>query len=95
MGIIYEQNVNAVVDDVDSSATVVTLAAARRGRRGCCIFNDSTQLLYVKLGSAAATDSYTVRLSSGSYYEVPFGYTGIVTGIWAAANGKAYVTEVF
>jgi hypothetical protein len=29
-----------------------------------------------------------------AYYEVPFGYTGRIDGIWASANGNARVTEM-
>jgi hypothetical protein len=42
--------------------------------------------------------SYTIALapmgSVGSYYEVPFGYTGIIDGIWSAdSTGSARITE--
>jgi hypothetical protein len=95
MGDSYEQNVNAVCANVNSSATNVTLAAARRGRRGVAIYNDSTAVLYLKFGATATTDSYTVQVPSGGYFETPFGYTGIIDGLWASVNGKARVTEVF
>lgn len=92
---IYEYTVNASVGSVESSASSVQLVAARRGRRGCCIFNDSTQVLYVKLGTTASTSSFTVKMAAGDYYETPFGYTGAIDGIWASANGNARITEVF
>jgi hypothetical protein len=82
------------VAQVASSATVVTLLAANTARMGATIFNQSTSVCYVKLGSGASATSYTVRMSANAYYEVPFGYTGIITGIWAAVNGNAYVTEL-
>lgn len=82
------------VTQVASSATSVTLKASNSARLGLMIFNDSTQVLYVKLGGTASSTSYTVKVLAGGYYEAPFGYTGVVDGIWASANGNAYVTEV-
>lgn len=82
------------VVQVASSATVVTLLALNTNRKGAMVMNDSTQTLYVKLGSAATATSYTVKMAADAYYEVPFGYTGVITGIWASANGYAYVTEL-
>ena len=72
----------------------VTLKAINLARLGLSIHNDSTQILYVKLGTTATTTDYTVRMSAQDHYEVPFGYTGRIDGIWASANGNAYVTEL-
>jgi len=82
------------VTSVASSATVVTLKAANTLRRGCTVYNNSTQILYVKLGSSASASSFTVKMQPDDYYEVPAKYNGIITGIWAAANGAALVTEI-
>lgn len=79
---------------VGSSASNVTLLAANTLRYGAAIFNDSTQVLFVKLGATASSSSYTVKMQPNTYYEVPFGYTGIIDGIWASANGNARVTEL-
>jgi hypothetical protein len=80
--------------NVASSATTVNLAASNANRRGLTIYNDSTQILYVKLGITASTTSFTIKLGPDMYYEVPFNYTGIIDGIWASANGFARLTEV-
>ena len=62
-------------------------------RVGASIYNDSTANLYVKCGATASTTSYTVKMATLSYYELPYGYTGQVDGFWDAANGNARVTE--
>jgi hypothetical protein len=77
---------------VASSATVVTLIAARK-RMGLSIFNDSTAILHVKLGTAASATDKTLEIAAGGYWDVPYNYQGIVTGIWDSANGFAYVAE--
>lgn len=80
--------------NVASSASNVTLLASNASRLGATIYNDSTAILYVKLGATASTTSYAAQMATLSYYEVPFGYTGIIDGIWASANGNARVTEL-
>ncbi len=85
---------NASQTTVAASASNVTLLAANRNRKGATIYNDSAAICYVKLGATASTTSYSVQLPSGAYYEVPFGYAGIIDGIWATATGNARITEL-
>ena len=80
---------------IASSNSAVTLVAANPKRVMFIIFNDSTQILYVKYGGSASSTDYTVQIASGGYYEAPVPvYNGIVTGVWAAANGNGYITEL-
>jgi hypothetical protein len=74
-----------------SYGTIMTASTARLGGQ---IFNEGAGNLHITLGTATtSTSSYTVRLSSGDYYEVPSNYTGLVGGIFATA-GTARVTQV-
>ena len=85
----------ATTSSVADSATNVTVLAANTARLGATVSNDSTTILYLKLGTTATTTDYTVKLNTDGYYEVPFGYTGIIDGIWSAnASGSARVTEI-
>lgn len=84
----------ATLSNVSSSASNVTLLAANTARLGATIWNDSTAILYVKFGATASATSCTVKMVADSYYEVPFGYYGIIDGIWASANGAARITEI-
>jgi hypothetical protein len=80
--------------NVASSASAVTILAANTARKGATIYNDSTAILYLILSTTTPTSTvYTIQMASQSYYEVPFGYTGIIQGIWASANGAARVTQ--
>jgi hypothetical protein len=63
--------------------------------KGMAITNDSSAFLYVAIGNAVSTTSYTKRLAPGEYWEVPFGWSGQVVGIWDAAVGQALVTRIF
>lgn len=84
----------ANVTNVAAAVASTQLLAANALRVGVIIFNDSTSVLYVKFGTAAATTSFTVRVAAAGYYEVPAYYSGVVHGIWNTANGAARVTEV-
>lgn len=81
--------------NVSSSATTVTLLASNASRKGFTIYNDSTQILYLKFGAIASSTSFHVKMVADSYYESPAGfiYTGVIDGIWASANGAARVGE--
>lgn len=84
-----------VLTSVPSNVASVAILAANSARRGASIANTSTSILYLLLGGgvATATTSHSVQMASNTYYEVPFGFTGAITGIWVAANGSANVTE--
>jgi trimeric autotransporter adhesin len=86
----------ATLTNVASSASSVQIVASNAGRKGFYVFNDSTQVLYLKFGTTASTSSYTVQVPGGGYYEMPNPtlYTGELDGIWASANGNARVTEL-
>jgi len=77
-----------------TSTSYGTIATASTGRLGCTIFNSGPGTLHVTLGTAtASTSAFSVRLSAGDYYEVPFNYTGLIGGIFATA-GTASVCQL-
>lgn len=83
------------LSNVASSATSVQLLAANPDRKGVAIFNDSTQVLKIKYGTAASATSFTYEIPAAGTWNMPFPiYTGIIHGIWAAANGNARITEL-
>lgn len=79
--------------NVTMTGSSVTLQASNTARRNLMIFNDSGVTVYVKLGSAASSSSFTVKMADQGYYELPTPvYTGIVTAL--GASGSVRVTEV-
>lgn len=80
---------------VAASATSVELFPANAEARVRTVQNGATAAtLYVKYGTAAATDSHNVVLNAGDYFEFPHPlYTGVVHGVWASATGSALVGE--
>ncbi|GAX46206.1 hypothetical protein NIES4075_72270 [Tolypothrix sp. NIES-4075] len=83
----------ATPSSVDASTTSVNLLAATSARKGATIWNNSTANLYVELGATATTSAFTAKVGAGGYYEIPFTYTGVISGIWDAVNGKALIRE--
>jgi len=75
-------------------------------RKGARILNNSTAILYGLYGPGTPsasnysfvlgplTASPIVPAGLPSYEDVPFGFTGIVRAVWAAANGNALITEL-
>lgn len=91
----FEKATTSVVTSVAGSLVNVTLLAVNATRLGATFYNDSNSRLFLKLGAAATTASFTVRIGSQDYYEVPFSYTGIIDGIWTpVASGFVVITEL-
>lgn len=84
----------SAITSVASATTSATIKAANTSRKGLTVFNDSTAILYIALAATASTTAYTAQVGASDYYEVPFGYAGPVSGVWATANGNARVTEI-
>ena len=80
---------------VPSAAVSTTLLAANPARRSFILWNNSNKTLYVIFGATATLTAFTFVLGPGGNYESKMDdYTGIISGIWNAANGDAQVTEI-
>jgi hypothetical protein len=80
---------------VNSAASSATILAANTSRKGASIYNSDANTLYLDLsGGTAATTRCQYAIASGQTHEVPFGFTGLITGIWGAdGSGLADVVE--
>lgn len=82
---------------VADAAADTLILAANSGRQKATVYNDSSALLYLGLGTTATTSSnYTARVYPNGYYEAPSDFTGQIRGIWATDpnDGGAKVTEI-
>jgi hypothetical protein len=85
----------ATVTSVGDSTSSVQLLASTVTRLGATVYNDSSALMYLKLGTTASATDFTVKLAQDDFYELPFGYYGRVDAIWAAdSGGAALITEI-
>jgi hypothetical protein len=96
VGTPHAPSVNATRSSVADATTSTLLLAPSRGRKGATIFNDSSAILRVGLGDAEVTATdFTIEMAADGYYELPFGFTGKVLGIWASdAGGSARITDL-
>ena len=81
---------------VASAATSTSLLAANAKRKGGSVFNTDANALCIRMdgGTATTTTGFNVRLVQNAYFEIPFGYTGAITGIWEADGaGAANIAE--
>lgn len=81
---------------VNSTNSSVTILASNANRKGARIFNTDANALYLDLsgGTAVAASRAQVKLATDEGYDVPFGCTGLITGIWTAdGSGVASVVE--
>lgn len=87
---------NPTQTSITSSTSNQTLLAANTTRLGLIIYNESTAVLYVKLGVTASTTSYTWQIAAGGVLQFfgPVMYCGEIDGVWASANGFARITEL-
>jgi hypothetical protein len=95
---IVNTHTGSVVTLVSASTSVVTLSALNRSKKGVTLYYNGTKNLFMKLGAAATSTNFTAKLGSKSYYEVPFDYTGQITGIWdsdAGSDNYVLVTEIY
>jgi len=92
------------VRDIRSSTAAATTASiatasatvllANVNRLGATVYNESGATLYLHMGATASLTAYVLQVAIGGYYEVPFGYTGVLSGITAAATAVVRVVEV-
>ena len=97
--VIMEQSTTGANTSVAGTTTnSTTILASNASRRGATIFNDNTvasaTLLYISLGSVCTPTNFTALINPLSYYEVPFEYAGIITGVFSAATGNVRLTEI-
>lgn len=92
---VCQPNVGATVTNVAGTNLASTvLLAANVNRKSAILYNDSSNACFVKFGATASSTSFTVKLTSQTFYELSIGYTGVIEGIWQnSANGAMRVTE--
>lgn len=81
------------VTQVTPSTTVTTVLAVNAARTFAHLSNGSAKQMYVKLGTAASTTSYTDIVLAGSVFDVPDNYTGVITAVWASGVAATPVLQ--
>jgi hypothetical protein len=93
---------SAATTVIASSTSVVELLSSNPLRLGASIKNSGEGILYLKLSTLLDDEANdielgesgsTVSLEQNDYFELPFGYTGLIEGVWSEVGGSAFVTE--
>jgi hypothetical protein len=72
-----------------SSSTIV---ATSTSTVGVAIYNSSTVIVFLGIGFTPTSSSYTIPIEPNVYFEVPYGFSGIINAITAGASGAIQVT---
>ena len=97
---ILQSSATGTTSSVAVAQATTTILASNALRRGATVYNDSNAHAHVKLGAGCTTTDFSVVLQGvtvnvGGYFELPFGYTGIVTAyLGAVGTGNWRVTEL-
>lgn len=85
----------STLSSVPSALVSTTLLVANANRLFATFQNDSNSRLFLALAPVASLTSYTVRIGAQGYWELPYRYTGIITGIWSPVASRAVrITEL-
>jgi hypothetical protein len=83
-----------IVTSVTASLGSLPLLRKNENRIRVILFNHSPADMFLKFGTGATAADFSVKLSSGSYYETPMPiHTGSFTAAWGAATGSVMITE--
>ncbi len=96
-GVTFPTSATGTLTSVAGTVSASTqLLASNTSRKGMYVYNDSTAILYLGFSATVTTTSYTVQIPANGFFEMPVSpvYTGVIAGVWSAANGNARITEM-
>lgn len=84
---IFPTTILAALTNISGTTGSVIVAATDGNRRSILAVNDSTAVMFLKYGLTASTTSYSVRVPSLGYWEMPLPiWQGEIDAIWDAVN---------
>ena len=80
---------------VNSTASDTLILAANPDRLGLILYNNSNSPLHIGFGSTPASlTDFTLIISAQTIQDTFHDWCGEIRGIWEAANGVVYITEL-
>jgi hypothetical protein len=79
---------------IASTIASVLLLAVNLNRKGAIIYNDTSNIVYIKFGAAASNASFTTKLYPETAYTLDFGYSGVIHASANVDGGNLLVTEI-
>lgn len=82
---------------VSASTSDNTILASNSSRKGCTVYNDGTNILYLLLSNGTSSlTNFSMQVGPESLLSLrPGEYTGVIKGVWDGTNGAARVTEFY
>ena len=94
--IVRKHATSAAVSTASASTSDAEVLAANADRMGATFFMDGNATCYIKLGGAASSSDFSVRLVNNGYYELPEGFTGAIHAAFSITDAgiKLRITEL-
>lgn len=86
----------STVTQVNSSTSNVSLLATNTSRKGAVLYNNSSSLCYIKLGTTSSSSNFTIAMQPLSTFIIDANpiWLGEIDAIWVTANGSMQITEL-
>lgn len=94
VSVVHQKPPTSAATTATATTSSGTVLASNTARLGATVFNEGPSILYLHLGGSASLTAYTVQVAALGYYEVPFGFTGILTGITLLTTAVCRVVEL-
>ena len=94
--IVRKQTTSAAVSTASANTSDAEVLALNADRMGATFFMDGNATCYIKLGGAASSSDFSVRIVNNGYYELPEGYTGSIHAAFSVTDAgiKLRITEL-
>lgn len=94
--IVRKHATSAAVSTANASTSDAEVLAVNANRMNATFFMDGNATCYIKLGGAASSSDFSVRIVNNGYYELPEGYTGSIHAVFSVTDAaiKLRITEL-
>lgn len=80
---------------ISASTDPILLLPANDNRKALSIYNDSSDVLWIKFGSGITSSFYNFEMPKKSLWESEFyTFNGEIWGLWPTASGSALISEL-
>lgn len=90
--VVIEPATSSSIRAATLNSTPFSLFVANSNRKGLTVSNSSlSNAAYIMLGPSASYTNYSARIPPNGYYEVPYNYTGLITGATSGSKTASVV----
>lgn len=83
----------STVYKITASTTNITVFSSNSNRKGASFYKQGSGVAYLLLGTgSASSDTFTVKLSADTLYEMPYNYNGPAQMVFSTTPPGSFVT---